>query len=74
MSDTRYRRERRHRRLLQYSPAIAASVLLLMIVLAAVLAPTLVSEDPLLQVLDRRLQAPVWLGGPGGHLLGTDHL
>lgn len=74
MDDASYRRQRHRRLLVQYAPAFFAGGILLVVIVAAVLAPALTSEDPLDQVLDRRLRAPSWGSGPTGHLLGTDQL
>jgi peptide/nickel transport system permease protein len=51
-----------------------AAVLLGLIVLAALLAPLLAPSDPTAQQLADANTAPSWLGGQGGHLLGTDTL
>jgi len=45
-----------------------------LVILAAAFAPVLTAEDPLDQVLDRRLQPPAVGGATGAHRLGTDHL
>ncbi len=42
--------------------------------LVALFGPSLVPHDPFTQDLMRRLVPPVWLGGDGAHLLGTDQL
>lgn len=55
------------------APAFAALVLLV-VGTAAVFAGQLAPTDPLAQVLDDRLRPPALFGGPGGHLLGTDHV
>lgn len=51
-----------------------ALILLGLIVLIAVFAPLLAPADPTAQELTAASQAPSWLGGHGGHLLGTDTL
>ncbi|MDX6744079.1 ABC transporter permease [Actinocorallia sp. A-T 12471] len=48
--------------------------LLGVLVLVAVCAPLLAPFDPAQQNLQAASQAPSWLGGQGGHLLGTDTL
>ncbi|GAB2863395.1 ABC transporter permease [Actinocorallia aurea] len=52
----------------------AAVVLLAVLVLIALCAPLLAPFDPEQQNLQATSQAPSWLGGAGGHLLGTDTL
>src|SRR5216683_2402957 len=52
---------------------IPAAVLLLLVV-AAILAPQLSPYDPLQTTLTQRLQPPAFAGGTGAHLLGTDKL
>ncbi len=42
--------------------------------LVALFGPSLVPHDPFTQDLMHRLVPPVWLGGDGAHLLGTDQL
>lgn len=49
-------------------------ILLGVLVLAALAAPWISPADPTRQVLADADQAPVWLGGEGGYLLGTDSL
>ncbi|CAM3224654.1 ABC transporter permease [Nocardioides dubius] len=49
-------------------------LLLALLVLAAVLAPWISPADPTKQVLSDTDTAPMWLGGEGGYLLGTDSL
>lgn len=54
---------------------IAALVALLLIVLAAVIGPELMSQDPEIGQLGDALQPPAWAdGGSAEHVLGTDHL
>jgi peptide/nickel transport system permease protein len=67
------RPERRWDIFLQLNFCIPAAVLLLMIV-AAILAPKLAPYDPLQTSLSQRLDPPVFAGGNGAHLLGTDKL
>src|SRR5260370_13503388 len=52
---------------------IPAAVLLLLVV-AAILAPQLSPYDPLQTTLTQRLQPPAFARGTGAHLLGTDKL
>src|SRR5262245_13268894 len=55
--------------------ASAGAVLVLLILLAAVLAPVLSPHPPSLQDLARSQQPPAWLpGGSWENPLGTDHL
>src|SRR5437870_3791976 len=58
---------------LQLNFCIPAAVLLLLVV-AAILAPQLSPYDPLQTALTQRLQPPAFAGGTGAHLLGTDKL
>jgi peptide/nickel transport system permease protein len=54
---------------------IVGLVLLVPIVVAALGAPLLTSQDPTLVSVGERLQPPSWVeGGSPGHLLGTDQL
>jgi peptide/nickel transport system permease protein len=55
---------------------LAAGLLIVgMIVLAALIGPTLVSYDPFAQNLTNRLVPPFWMdGGTRAHLLGTDQV
>jgi peptide/nickel transport system permease protein len=49
--------------------------LLLLIILAAVMAPLFTSDEAMLQDLSQRLQPPAWMdGGSPEHLMGTDQL
>lgn len=48
--------------------------LLVVLGLAAVLAPLIATHDPLSQSLLQTNEPPSWLGGGGDHLLGTDDL
>jgi ABC-type dipeptide/oligopeptide/nickel transport system permease subunit len=61
-------------RLAQRPATVYAGAILLLIIAAAAFAPMLTAEDPLDQVLDRRLQSPRLVDAAGTHLLGTDHL
>lgn len=56
------------RRFLTNKTAVAATVILLLLVLACIGAPLLTSQDPLLGVPSQRLLEV----GTGGHILGTD--
>ncbi len=58
---------------LQLNFCIPAAVLLLLVV-AAILAPQLSPYDPLQTTLTQRLQPPAFAGGTAAHLLGTDKL
>src|SRR5258708_40147053 len=58
---------------LQPNFCIPAAVLVLMVV-AAILAPQVSPYDPLQTTLTQRLQPPAFAGGTGAHLLGTDKL
>ena len=49
-------------------------VLLALLVTAAVLAPWIAPHDPVRQTLSSTDEAPVWLGGENGYLLGADSL
>lgn len=61
-------------RLKQNPMAIGAAIVTLVIVVAAVLAPLIVPQDPNEADLFRRLQPPVWLGGEWAYPLGCDAL
>jgi len=54
----------------------ASTVFMLVIILAALLAPAVSPYDPIQQSLRERLRGPTWLPEEGRkrHLLGTDHL
>src|SRR5690606_15187845 len=53
--------------------ALAGFCFLVLMVLAAVLAPWLAPHDPLMQFRDHMLQPPAWQdGGSMSYLLGTD--
>ncbi|MFW6642041.1 ABC transporter permease [Nocardiopsis algeriensis] len=57
------------------SPTGKFSVLMIAaLVLVACLADLLVTHSPTEQVLSETNQPPSWMGGEGGHLLGTDPL
>src|ERR1700682_3771305 len=58
---------------LQLNFCIPAGVLVLLVV-AAILAPLVSPYDPLQTSLTQRLQPPAFAGGTGAHLLGTDKL
>src|SRR5438132_12205171 len=58
---------------LQLNFCIPAAVLLLLVV-AAILAPQLSPYDPLQTTLTQRLQPPAFAGATAAHLLGTDKL
>lgn len=49
-------------------------VLIAALILIACFAEQFITHNPTAQVLERTNQAPSWLGGEGGHLLGTDPL
>jgi len=54
---------------------VALSILLLLLIIPAVLAPWVAPHDPLKGSLSKRLTPPVWQdGGNTAHLLGTDKL
>jgi peptide/nickel transport system permease protein len=53
---------------------VASYAVLAVLFAAAVLAPVIAPYDIRAQDLPSRLEPPSWLGGAGGHLLGTDHL
>src|SRR5262247_3106873 len=56
-------------------PIVALSILLLLLIIPAVLAPWVAPHDPLKGSLSKRLTPPVWQdGGNTAHLLGTDKL
>jgi len=54
--------------------ALVGAGLLAIVVIASVLAPLLVSSDPLKPSFSRRLAPPWGLGGSPAHVLGTDNL
>ena len=54
-------------------PLAAIAVILLVLIIPAIFAEALTPHNPLAGSLRMRLQPPSFLGGPGGHLLGTDH-
>lgn len=62
------------RRALSHVGLMTGSIMLGLIVLAAVFGPMLVSHDPFAQNLAARLQPPIWVGGTMEHILGTDNL
>ncbi|MFZ2175726.1 MAG: hypothetical protein WAW17_17155, partial [Rhodococcus sp. (in: high G+C Gram-positive bacteria)] len=49
-------------------------VILGILVIAAVFAPLLASQDPTVQTLSATNTKPFWLGGEDGYLFGTDAL
>ena len=54
---------------------LAATVLMLLIVASALLAPWLAPYDPLIVDIQHRLAPPAWMdGGTSRHLLGTDQI
>lgn len=62
-------------KLLRHRGVVIGGGILLVIVLAALLAPVLAPHDPYHQALLNRLKPPVWAtGGTWTHPLGTDHL
>ncbi len=62
------------RALLASPTATFGMVMLLVFVAVALLAPVLAPHAPNAPNLLRRLSPPSWMGGDGGHFLGTDHL
>ena len=55
--------------------AVAGSLIVFLLVLAAILAPIITTEDPYKQNLPERRTPPIWLeGGTVSHPLGTDVL
>lgn len=63
------------RRLWRLKWGLAATGLLLFIVVSAVFAPWIVPHDPLAVNIRHRLAPPAWMaGGTPGHLLGTDQV
>ena len=54
--------------------AVLGALLLLLVLMSALFSPFLAPHDPLEQVLENRLQPPVWAGGTVTNLLGTDQL
>jgi peptide/nickel transport system permease protein len=55
--------------------AVLGCIILVSMVLSALLAPWITSQDPAAIELSNRLRPPAWLpGGTTEHLLGTDHL
>ena len=55
-------------------PAVLGLTIVVLVVLAALLAERIAPADPESQHVRARLQAPWWLGGAGGYVLGSDHL
>ncbi|MFI9625881.1 ABC transporter permease [Streptomyces sp. NPDC052042] len=68
------RRFRLARQVLADPMARLGLAVLVLLVLAAVLAPLLSPMSPLEQRLDKANVAPAWLGGNGGGVFGTDQL
>ena len=62
------------RRLLANPVAFVGAALLVAFLLMAAFAPQLAPFDPAAPNLRARLAPPAFVGGPGQHLLGTDHL
>lgn len=63
------------RRMVGHRGVLMGMTVLGVIILAAVFAPLLTSQDPYLQDLSIRLKPPFWMPGTDpAHLLGTDHL
>jgi peptide/nickel transport system permease protein len=63
------------RQLLRLKWGVAAAVVLLVVILAAVLAPWISPHDPLVVDIRHRLAPPAWMtGGTPEHLLGTDQI
>ncbi len=65
------------RRIFGHAGLIIGTVVLLIIILMALLAPWISPHDPYDQVLDRKLIPPIWFDSPKvttEHLLGTDQL
>lgn len=54
--------------------AVLGALLLLLVLMSALFSPFLAPHDPLEQVLENRLQPPIWAGGTSNNLLGTDQL
>lgn len=67
-------RPARRRLLPRHLGSKIALAILVLGVLAAVFAPLLAPFDPNEQSLVERLAKPSWMGGQGGHWLGTDEL
>jgi peptide/nickel transport system permease protein len=53
-------------------PVIPITVLLVVLVIPALLAPWIAPHDPYAGGLAQRLRPPVWAGGSWEHILGTD--
>ena len=63
------------RRLWRLKWGLAATVLLLLIIASAVLAPWVAPKDPLTVDIRHRLVAPAWMaGGTRDNILGTDQV
>jgi peptide/nickel transport system permease protein len=71
--EEQHRPARRWDIFLQLNFCLPATVLLLLVV-AAIFAPQLAPYDPLQTSLTDRLKPPVFAGGSGAHVLGTDKL
>ena len=53
---------------------VLGGLIVLVICIATILAPVLSVPDPLAIDVGLRLEPPEWLGGPPGHIFGTDGL
>ena len=63
------------RQLLRLKWGVAAAIVLLVVILAALLAPWISPHDPLVVDIRHRLAPPAWMaGGTPEHLLGTDQI
>ena len=63
------------RQLLRLKWGVGAAIVLLVVILAAVLAPWISPHDPLVVDIRHRLAPPAWMtGGTPEHLLGTDQI
>lgn len=51
-----------------------AALMIAALILVACCAELLITHNPTAQILSRTNEPPSWLGGEGGHLLGTDPL
>lgn len=65
----------RRRRWVRYLPLALSSLVLLLVIIVAILAPVISPHDPMKQDIIQRLRPPAWVeGGSSKHLLGTDAL
>lgn len=62
------------RRILRSPKALIGILTMLVVILTAVFAPLLAPHNPAKQAITERLRPPVFMGGEGNHLLGTDSL